>query len=295
MLTAHPVLFIECLNDDPETLDLSVARKARLPEFSHLSQGEAVASFWERISYYRRIRTPLGQERNYILLDSLNHRIVEERISDVLPFYERIRDLLVTDSIKNLYLVRHGETSFNLEQRIGGDSGLTDRGWEQARALAEHFRDVHLPYVFTSRKFRTAQTAQPIIRGRTDCSVIPLAEFDEIDAGVCENMTYEEIRRVMPEVFARRSEDKYNYVYPDGEGYATLRERVDRGLKKALFLSGNSEHILIVGHQAVNRTILSHFLYRRPEDMPYIYIPQDRYYHIVSTQNQKLFELKPYR
>jgi hypothetical protein len=48
---------------------------------------------------------------------------------------------------------------------------------------------------------------------------------------------------------------------------------------------------MIVGHQAINRMILSHFLFRRTEDVPYIYIPQDQYFHIVSTQKKKLFEL----
>ena len=71
----------------------------------------------------------------------------------------------------------------------------------------------------------------------------------------------------------------------------TLKERVDRGLKKALFLSGNLPDIVIVGHQAVNRMILSHFLYRRMEDVPYIYIPQDQYFRVVSTQRRKVFEL----
>lgn len=49
--------------------------------------------------------------------------------------------------------------------------------------------------------------------------------------------------------------------------------------------------MVIVGHQAINRCILSHFLFRRTEDVPYIYIPQNQYYHIVSTQRKKLFEL----
>ena len=66
---------------------------------------------------------------------------------------------------------------------------------------------------------------------------------------------------------------------------------MDKGLKKALFLSGNLPGIVIVGHQAVNRMILSHFLYRRMEDVPYIYIPQDQYFHVVSTQRRKVFEL----
>jgi hypothetical protein len=41
--------------------------------------------------------------------------------------------------------------------------------------------------------------------------------------------------------------------------------------------------------------ILSHFLYRRQEDVPYIYIPQDKLYHIVATQDRKLFELMKYQ
>jgi hypothetical protein len=51
---------------------------------------------------------------------------------------------------------------------------------------------------------------------------------------------------------------------------------------------------MIIGHRAVNRMILSHFLFRRTEDVPYIYIPQDRFYHIVATQDKKLFQLKSY-
>ena len=58
-----------------------------------------------------------------------------------------------------------------------------------------------------------------------------------------------------------------------------------------MFLSGNLPGIVIVGHQAVNRMILSHFLFRRMEDVPYIYIPQDQYFRIVSTQRRKVFEL----
>ena len=50
-LTNHPILFIECINDDPELLALSVQRKTRLPEFSHLSPDEARKSFEQRIGY----------------------------------------------------------------------------------------------------------------------------------------------------------------------------------------------------------------------------------------------------
>lgn len=294
MLNNHPILFLECLNEDEEMLDASISRKTRLPEFSRLTFEEAYQSFTERIAYYRRIYTPLYEEENFIVLDSLNNRIFRERISKDIPHYIRIRDLLVSDWVKNLSLIRHGVSQFNLQNRIGGDSDLAPEGKKQARALAEHFKNLHLPFVFTSTLKRTIQTAKPILERHPDATLISLPEFDEIDAGECENMSYEEIRRIHPEIFLARSRDKYNYVYPSGEGYATLKDRVDRGVKKALYLSGNADNIMIVGHQAVNRMILSHFLFRRTEDVPYIFIPQDRYFHIVSTQRKKLFQLKSY-
>jgi len=290
----YQILFIECINDDEEILDTSIRHKVRLPEFKGLPRELAIESFKRRIDYYKSIYSPLEKERNFVKLDSLNNRILMEEISTRIPFYDLIRDFLVTDSVKNLFLIRHGETYFNLEDRIGGDSSLTPKGLRQAQALAQYFKNKSIPFIFTSKKKRTIETAEPIRDLQPNCSIIPLEEFNEINSGVCECMTYEEIRTQMPEVYYARKQDKYNYVYPGGEGYATMKERVDRGIKKALFLSGGAENIMIVGHRAVNRMILSHFLYRRTEDVPYIYIPQDKFYHIVATQYKKLFQLKPY-
>ena len=108
-------------------------------------------------------------------------------------------------------------------------------------------------------------------------------------------MSYDEIRSTMPDVYKTRKRDKYNYVYPEGEGYVTMKERINRGINKVLYLSDISRNIIIVGHRAANRMILSHFLFRREEDVPYIYIPQDKFYYISVTQNKKLFQMKKYR
>ncbi len=294
LLTDHPVLFVECINNDQEILKASITKKTEQPEFAKLDFHEAFESFNKRIQYYEFITQPLGEERNYYVLDSLNNQILEEKISENIFCNVQIRDLLVSDWVKNLFLVRHGESYFNLENRIGGDSELTPTGWEQAGALAEHFKQTNIPNIYTSTKKRTIQTAIPISGMQKNTEVMQLKEFSEIHAGICEFMSYDEIRREKPEVFYSRTKDKYNYIYPEGEGYVTLKHRVDRGLKKAIYLSGNATYIMIIGHQAVNRMILAHFLYRRKEDVPYIYTPQDRYFHIVSTQSKKLFELKRY-
>ena len=293
-LNDHPILFVECINNDTEILDASIMRKINMPEFGHLTQEEAISSFQERIGYYESINEPLARERNFIRLNSLHCEILQEEINNDIPFFEQIRDYLATDIIKNLFLIRHGETFFNLENRIGGDSALTQNGHDQARALALFFKRKKIPLIFTSNKARTIQTAQPIRDLQSDCTIIPLPEFSEIDSGICECMSYDEIKEQMPEIHTARKKDKYNYAYPRGEGYITMQERINRGIKKALYLNNLSDHIMIIGHRAVNRMILSHFLFRRVKDVPYIYIPQDKFYYISSTPNRKLFQLKRY-
>ena len=294
-LDDHPLLYIECINNNEEILDASIRRKVDTPEFAHLSPDEAVKSFKKRISYYENIYSPPTSEKNIIRLDSLNKKVIHEEIKETMPYYDQIRDFLVTDSVKHLYLVRHGETFFNLENRIGGDSRLTEKGVEQASALGRYFSKKDIPIIFTSSMLRTYQTAEPIAAEQNKCTIIRLPEFNEIDSGTCECMSYDEIRSTMPDVYKARKKDKYNYVYPEGEGYVTMKERINRGINKVLYLGDISKNIIIVGHRAVNRMILSHFLFRREEDVPYIYIPQDKYYYISVTQNKKLFQLKKYR
>jgi broad specificity phosphatase PhoE/predicted kinase len=286
-----PLLFIECVNSDAELLEAGIRRKAELPEFSGLGPEEAVWSFKRRIAYYERIFSPLREEEHFVRVETLSNRILEEHSCSSLPFYIQIRDILISDRVLNLYLLRHGQSEFNVRNRIGGDSGLTALGQRQAEALGEYFKTFNIPYIFTSSRRRAWETAAPIIRGHPDSAHIIIPEFDEINAGICEGMSYEEIRASLPGEYAARQTDKYAYVYPGGEGYITLKERVTRGFRKALFFSGAAPGIMVIGHQAINRVLLSHFFFRRDEAVPYIYVPQDEYFHIVSTHRKTLLEL----
>lgn len=290
-LVGAPILFIECVNNDPELLEASIERKARLPEFSQMSRAEAVESFKQRIAYYEAIYAPLADEACYVKVDTLYNRILEERQCSSIPFYIQIRDILVSDWVRNLYLMRHGQSEFNVRGRIGGDSGLTEKGRTQAEALAVQFQGVNIPYIFTSTRRRAWETAGPLLAGHPESVHITVPEFDEIDAGIFDGLSYEDIRREAPAEYAARQRDKYGYVYPGGEGYATMKDRVARGFRKALFISGAAPGIAVIGHQAVNRLILSLFLFRRDDAVPYIYVPQNEYFHIVATHRKKILEL----
>ncbi len=290
-LTDHPILYVECVNEDPLLLEHFVRRKCLLPEFKHMAEKDALECFTSRIGYYEQIYTPVGaDERYWIRVDAAANSIITEHPCDGSPHYPPIRDIVVSRWVRNLYLMRHGQTHFNLEGRIGGDPSLTEKGVKQAEAMAAHLQDAHIPWIFTSTRLRSHQTAAPLLATRPDARSISLTEFDEIWSGVCEGMRYEDIRNTMPYVTKQRNADKYGYAYPEGESYAMLRERVSKGLGRALFLAGDSP-LLIVGHQAVNRSILSLFLNQRLEDIPYIHIPQNQYYHISTTPRRKVFEL----
>lgn len=292
-LKNHPVLFVECMNEDPLLLNAFIRRKADLPEYAEYTKDEAVESFMKRIEYYETIYNHIGKEKYWMCVDAAANRVLAEQPCESSPFYPAIREIVVSMWIESLYLARHGQTEFNVQGRIGGDPPLTARGRAQADALARHLAGKRLDWVFTSTRMRSHETAAPVLENHRDAHVMALREFDEIWAGDCENMLYSEIREKMPEVTAQRNANKYSYVYPNGESYAILQERVRRGLRRALFLADNAP-FLILGHQAINRVLLSLFLRQRTEDVPYIHIPQNQYYHIQLTPTRKLFERIPY-
>lgn len=74
--------------------------------------------------------------------------------------------------------------------------------------------------------------------------------------GVCEEMTYSEIKEKYPEEFAARDLNKFAYRYPRGESYEDLVGRLEPVIME-LERQGN---VLVVSHQAVIRCLLAYFL-----------------------------------
>ena len=52
--------------------------------------------------------------------------------------------------------------------------------------------------------------------------------------------------------------------------------------------------ILVIDDEPVFRETMVAFLRQRNEDVPFIYIPQNQYYHISLTPRRKVFERIPY-
>jgi broad specificity phosphatase PhoE len=85
---------------------------------------------------------------------------------------------------KKIYLVRHGQTDFNLQgivQGSGIDSSLNERGRAQAAAFHKAYADVKFDRIYTSALKRTVQTVQPFIDAGTPFE--QLAGLNEISWG----------------------------------------------------------------------------------------------------------------
>lgn len=162
-LTDHPVLFVECVNEDPLLLNACIRRKTTLPEYAAYSEADALDSFMKRIGYYESIYSPLQDEKFWLCVDSTANRILDERPCEGSPYYPAIREIVVSVWVHSLYLARHGQTEFNVQGRIGGDPPLTALGRSQAEALARHMRDRRIDWVFTSTRLRSHETAAPLL------------------------------------------------------------------------------------------------------------------------------------
>lgn len=153
--------------------------------------------------------------------------------------------------------------------KIGGDSDLSEGGWKFAKALpnwiSSNFGSDKSLIVWTSTLKRTIQTASFL-----DYPKYCWKALDELDAGICEGLSYEEIQARYPADFSARDKDKYHYRYPEGgESYADLVSR----LEPIMMELERQTNILLISHQAVLRTIYSYFVGVAAHDLPYVKIP----------------------
>ncbi|MEE1032569.1 MAG: histidine phosphatase family protein [Ruminococcus sp.] len=147
-----------------------------------------------------------------------------------------------------LYITRHGETSWNYENKILGrtDIPLNERGRAQARELAEKLKDVEIDVIIASPLSRALETATYIANAknmpiRTDERLV------EIDFGVFEGQD-----RACPEY--QNSKREYFKKYSLGESFLQLTGRICCCLDM-LKKEYPDKKVLLVAHGGICRII----------------------------------------
>ena len=159
----------------------------------------------------------------------------------------------MTDRLRRLILVRHGETAGQSSIRYYGvtDVPLSDLGRQQVIAARRRVVGEVFEGVWASTLCRSWESARLIAPGHP---VQLEADFREIDFGRWEGLTAEEIAGVDPELHAAWQTQQPGFQFPEGEARERFRARIARGL--ARLRATGVESALVVAHKGVVRTLL---------------------------------------
>lgn len=273
----HQVVFIESMCNDPAIVEANVrATKLRSPDYEGVSEQFAVHDFYARLAHYERAYQPLqGEGLSFVRIVDAGRQVVVNRIDDVIAARAAVFLMNLRPIESAVWLTRHGESNFNRLGRIGGDSDLTARGAAYAVDLSGWFASQPLDpgsvTVWTSTMQRALQTAKSVCVAPPLCDkALSRRALDEIDGGICDGLTYEEIRERMPDEFDARAADKFRYRYPRGESYQDVIQRLEPLI---IELERTADPLLIVGHQAVLRALYAYLIDEPPERCPWLSIP----------------------
>lgn len=223
---------------------------------------------------------------------------------------------------RQIWLTRHGESQDNVTGQLGGDSDLTERGLKYARALsrfigseretwekrqAERQANATLPprsgattppnpeysqqiqqhcnrnfCVWSSMLKRSNETAMAFDEEHYDKKQMRM--LDELNAGLMEGMTYEQIKEKYPDHYDARKHDKLHYRYPGpgGEGYLDVINRLQKVIVE---IERMTDHVLIVGHKAVTRVLLAYFKGLERDDVADLDVPLNVLYMLEPVSN----------
>jgi phosphoserine phosphatase len=155
-----------------------------------------------------------------------------------------------------IYLVRHGQTSWNQDQRLQGlrDIRLNRTGIRQSQRLAEWYRKTGVRRIVSSPLLRARGTAQ-ILSERTARAPIIDDRLREIDHGPWTGLRLESIEDRFPDDFATWSFFPERLRMPDGESLVAVYRRCT-GVLLDLIKENRNEDILVVSHGVVNALLL---------------------------------------
>lgn len=178
-----------------------------------------------------------------------------------------------------LILIRHGQTTWNVERRLQGrgDSPLTDTGRAQVRAHLEWLRACPPAALLASPLGRVRATVEILA---PDLGLAPNFEdaLSERCMGCFEGWTLEEIAAAAPEQYAQRERDPWHWRPPGGENYEDLLARTAPVVER--LRRDPARRLLVVSHGTLMRPLLGQLLELDSATMLQIKAPNDLAYYV---------------
>lgn len=153
-----------------------------------------------------------------------------------------------------LYLVRHGESLANIDKRYCGitDVELSSVGRAQAKIVGLNLKNLNVLHIFSSPLKRACETAK-IISEEININFSLADCLKEVNFGIFENMTWEEMINDYKEETDNWIEQGFKYTFPKGESYDDIINRIAR------FMDNVEDNSVIVSHFGVIQSILLYY------------------------------------
>ncbi len=170
----------------------------------------------------------------------------------------------------HFFLIRHGETVWNLENRFQGqkDSPLSDKGRQQAQQLGQHFKQIDIQALYSSDLGRAIGTAEPIAASKS-LPLQTMISLRERSFGIFEGRCREEARAENPKAFEAWNLGSFSEVVPGGESRQNLCERVIEGLQN-IAAAHQQQSVAVVTHGGVLSSLWRYFEPSRQEQQGFL-------------------------
>lgn len=158
-----------------------------------------------------------------------------------------------------LYLIRHGQTDWNVAGKIQGstDIPLNETGKRQAACLAKGMEKRPVSRVFTSTLSRAYETARAIGDSQ-NVPVYGLFELQEVNYGYWEGLTMEEIEQRYPKELQQWYLSPVEVAPPGGETQTQVYERCKAAINR--ILEQGDGDVAVVSHGATVVFLLEYML-----------------------------------
>lgn len=162
--------------------------------------------------------------------------------------------------VKRIFLIRHGQTDWNLKGRYQGhsDTDLNANGKAQAKRLSDRLKGEKIEAVYASDRKRALNFAKIIFKS---CPIKADPALREICFGVFEGLNYEEIAAKYPDIYAGWAGDPFGVKIPNGEDPVYFKNRV-LNIFTNIVESDDYEAVAIVTHGGVINVIIDNIMKR---------------------------------
>jgi broad specificity phosphatase PhoE len=145
-----------------------------------------------------------------------------------------------------IFIIRHGESTSDIENRYGGDydDHLTGKGLEQAKKLAKKLEGKEIEMIFSSPRLRAKETAE-ILENKFGCQLQIVDDLRERNAyGILTGMKKDEAKDKHSEQVNLLG--RYDSCVDGAEPYENLLERVKEVFEN--MMNSSFEAVAVVSH-----------------------------------------------